>query len=157
MTIVVFARTAFLSLLVVFALAVRGFAQVPLQLSERQNQELVKRLSLKLERFNNSLGKALTKPPLVRSTSALEFTEELEDFTLLIGQLAPNLNARRDVSEVLRKASTIERLLLCEDVPSRVVVDWANLHADLALLARAYGVKWSEAVITKELIAHFAA
>ncbi|HKE60528.1 MAG TPA: hypothetical protein VKB46_27665, partial [Pyrinomonadaceae bacterium] len=135
---------------------VGAFAQAPLQLSERQNRELVKRIGLKLERFNNSLGKALTKPPLENSNSALEFREYLEDFTLLIGQLTPNLSARRDVNDLLRTASAIERLLLCEDVPSRVVIDWASLHADLDLLARAYGLKWSEAVLTRELVALFA-
>jgi hypothetical protein len=124
-------------------------------LSERQNQELVKRISLKVERFNTTLGKALTKPPLVKSDTAIEFTEYLEDFTLLIGQLSPHASTRRDVSEVLRTASSIERLLLCEEVPPRVVIDWASLHADLDLLARVYGLKWSEVVVTKELVARF--
>jgi hypothetical protein len=149
-TLAVFARTALFSLLVIFALGDGAFAQAPLQLSERQNQELVKRIGLKVERFNNSLAKALTKAPLEKSNSALEFTEYLEDFTLLIGQLNPSLTARGDVNDLLRTASAIERLLLCEDVPSRVVVDWASLHADLDLLARAYGLKWSEAVVTRE-------
>jgi hypothetical protein len=155
MTLVVFARTALFSLLVICALSDGAFAQAPLQLSERQNRELVKRIGLKVERFNNSLAKALTKPPLEKSNSALEFTEYLEDFTLLIGQLTPNLTARGDVNDLLRAASAIERLLLCEDVPSRVVVDWASLHADLNLLAPAYGLTWSEAVVTRDLIARF--
>jgi len=156
MTSVVFARTAFLSVVVILALSNGVCAQATLELSERQNQELVKRLSLKVERFNNSLGKALTKPPLAKSNSALEFTEYLEDFTLLIDDLALNVKTRYDISEVLRTASAIERLLLCEDVPARVVVDWSSLHADLDLLARVYGLKWSEAVVTNELIARFA-
>jgi hypothetical protein len=153
MTSVGFVRTAFLTCLVFHPLNGQALAQVPLQLSERQSQELVKRISLKVERFNNSLGRALAKPPLAKSDSALEFTEFLEDFTLLISQLTPRSTPREDITDVLRTASAIERLLLCEEVPSRVVVDWASLHADLDLLARAYGLKWSEAVVTKELVA----
>lgn len=147
------AQTILLAFLVLSSSRVSVDAQALPQLSERQTKTLIKRIKQKSARFHLSLTKELERPPLVASSVATEFTQYLEDLTLLIDQIGNLRLARNDVSEVLRTASAIERLILCTDLPPQVVNDWASFHAELALIARITGVKWSEAVFTNELIA----
>ena len=57
---------------------------------------------------------------------------------------------------VMQIASDVEQELLLSDISTDVVLAWARLHADVDRLAKMNGIRWSEAVITYELIAALA-
>lgn len=128
--------------------ATPAFAQSKLRLSERESQELVKRIDRRTERFCRTFTAQSKQSPGQR-----EVNEHVEEFALLVSQLSDQRVASRYVADLLRSASHIERLLLREGVAPRVVIAWASLHADLDLLARGYGIRWTDAVITPELLA----
>jgi hypothetical protein len=138
--------------MVLFAIligATPGFAQSQLRLTERENQELVKRIDRRTERFCRTFTAQSKQSP----GQQREVNEHVEEFALLVSQLSDKRVASRYVADLLRSASLIEQLLLREGVAPPVVIAWASLHADLDLLARGYGIRWTDAVITPELLA----
>lgn len=115
--------------------------------SARRQQELVKQISQRAERFYRTF---------ITKSIDRELTNQFEDLLLTIDGLVDPRYRRHNLVIAMRIASAIEHLLLIGDVHPEVVLAWAHLHADLDLLAKANGVKWSEAVITNELIADLA-
>lgn len=113
----------------------------------RRQQELVKQISQRAERFYRIF---------ITKSIDRELTNQFEDLLLTIDGLVDPRYRRHNLVIAMRIASAIEHLLLLGDVHPEVVLAWAHLHADLDLLAKANGVKWSEAVITNELIANLA-
>ena len=85
-----------------------------------------------------------------------ELTGLLEDLLLGVDALADPRYMRHNLVIVMQIASDIEEELLMVNTSSDVVIAWSRLHADLDRLAKINGIKWSEAVITNELIAALA-
>jgi hypothetical protein len=138
----------------VFVLDAGGaWAQTTKSASPRQQQQLVKQVNKKAERFYKSF---IRKNQDVGIVLNAEMNGHLEDLLLTIDGLVNPLYRRHNLIIAMRVASAIERLLLMADVSSDVVLGWADLHADLDLLAKLNGIKWSEAVLTRELIAALA-
>jgi hypothetical protein len=86
-------------------------------------------------------------------TRSQELIQFAEDFSLLIDGLENRVIDQECVAEILRAAFGVERRVLISDVSSSVVLAWTALHAELDLLAKCYGVKWTEAVVDMDLIA----
>lgn len=118
-----------------------------------RQQALVKQINQGARRFY----KAFLKEH-VRTTVNVdrEVMELLEDLLLAVDGLTEPQYTRHNLVFVMRIASDIEQELLFEDICLDVVMAWSRLHADLDLLAKMHGIKWSEVVITNELIATLA-
>ena len=122
----------------------RVAAQRKTSTSARRQQELVKQISQRAERFYRTF---------ITKSIDRELTHQFEDLLLTIDGLVDPRYRRHNLVIAMRIASAIEHLLLLSDVYPEVVLAWAHLHSDLDLLAKANGIKWSEAFTTKELIA----
>ncbi|HEY6802302.1 MAG TPA: hypothetical protein VI306_01880 [Pyrinomonadaceae bacterium] len=121
-------------------------------LSPRAKRELIKRIEVKSEKFQLTLSKSLNSNPQ-KSIEARELIQFAEDLWLLIDGLGNRTVVDRAyTTEILRTAVEVELRLLGSDVSAGVVSSWSNLHAELDLLAKSQGIRWSDAVITSELI-----
>ena len=118
-----------------------------------RQQALVKQINQRAQRF----FKAFIKER-IRTAAAVdrEVIELLEDFLLAVEGLTEPQYTRHNLFFVMQIASDIEQELLFEDISLDVVMAWSRLHADVDLLAKMHGIKWSEVVITRELIATLA-
>ena len=115
-----------------------------------RQQALVKRINQQAIRFYKTyIGQS------IRNAVALdcELNDLLEDLLLAVDGLADPRYTRHNLVVVMQIASDIEQELLLVNVSSNVVMAWGRLHADLDRLAKMNGLKWSETVITDELIA----
>ncbi len=128
----------------------RVAAQRKTSTAARRQQELVKQISQRAERLYKTF---VTNKRRNDVSIDRELNNQFEDLLLTIDGLVDPRYRRHNLVIAMRIASTIERLLLLADVYPEVVLAWARLYADLDLLAKAHGLKWSEAVITTELIA----
>ena len=128
----------------------RVAAQRKTSTTARRQQELVKQISQRAERFYKTF---LTNNRRRNVRIDRELNNRFEDLLLTIDGLVDPRYRRHNLVIAMRIASAIERLLLLADVRPEAVLAWARLHADLDLLAKANGVNWSEAV-TNELIAN---
>lgn len=125
-------------------------AQTPMSVGARQQRALVKRINQQAIRFYKTFISQT-----VRNAVALdcELNDLLEDLLLAVDGLADPRYTRRNLVVVMQIASDIEQELLVVNVSSDVVMAWGRLHANLDRLAKMNGIKWSEAVITDQLIA----
>jgi len=127
----------------------RAVAQTTKAASARRQQELVKQITQRAERFYKTF---IRENPGTDPLDS-ELNGHFEDLLLTIDGLANPLYRRQNLILAMQITAAIERLLLMADVSPEVVMAWARLHADLDLLARLNGIRWSEAVVTGELIA----
>ncbi len=82
-----------------------------------------------------------------------ELNELLEDLLLAADGLTDPRYVRHNLVVVMQIASDIELELLAMDVSADMIMAWSRLHEDLDRLAKMNGLKWSEVVITEQLIA----
>jgi hypothetical protein len=127
----------------------RAAAQTTKSVSQRRQQELVKQINQRAERFYKTF---IRENPGTDPLDS-ELNGHFEDLLLTIDGLANPLYRRQNLILAMQIIAAIERLLLMAYVSAGVVMAWARLHADLDLLARLNGIRWSEAVVTGELIA----
>jgi len=118
----------------------------------RQQKALVKRINQGAIRvyktFVRQSGRTITVD--------CDLNELLEDLLLAADGLTDARYLRHNLVIVMQIASDIEQELLAMDVSADMILAWSNLHADLDRLAKLNGIKWSEAVITEQLIATLA-
>ena len=118
-----------------------------------QQQALVKRINQQAIRFY----KAFIRQSVRKEVSVdCELLDLLEDLLLAVDGMIDPRYTRHNLVVVMQIASDIEEELLFMDTSSYIVMAWSRLHADLDRLAKINGIKWSEAVITIELIAALA-
>ena len=115
----------------------------------RRQQAHVKRINQRALQFY----KAFIRQS-VRNTAAVdcELKDLLEDFLLALDALNAGY-VRHQLVTVMQIASDIEKELLFLDISEGMILAWSRLHADVDRLAKLNGVKWSEPVVTSELIA----
>lgn len=117
--------------------------------AKRQEQVLVKRINQGALR----VYKTFVRQSERTITVDCELNELLEDLLLAADGLTDSRYIRHNLVVVMQIASDIEQVLLALDVSSDMIMAWSRLHADLDQLAKMNGMKWSEAVITDQLIA----
>ena len=117
--------------------------------ADRRQQALVKRINQRALRFY----KAFIRQSITTTTVDCELNDLLEDLLLAADSLTDPRYLRHNLVIVMQIASDIEQELLAMNISSDLVIAWGRLHADLDRLAKMNGIKWSEAVITDQLIA----
>lgn len=120
--------------------------------ADRRQQALVKRINQRALRFY----KAFIRQTVTTTTVDCELNALLEDLLLGADSLTDPRYLRHNLVIVMQIASDIEQELLAVGISSDLVMAWGRLHADLYRLAKMNGIKWSEAVITNQLIATLA-
>ena len=118
-----------------------------------RQQALVKRINQGALRFYKIFIRQSARTTV---TLDCELNHLLEDFLLAADSLMDPRYMRHNLIIVMQIASDVEQELLLADISSNVVLAWARLHADVDQLAKMNGIRWSEAVITYELIATLA-
>jgi hypothetical protein len=116
----------------------------------------VKRQQVLVKRINQGalrVYKTFVRQSERTITVDCELNELLEDLLLAADGLTDSRYIRHNLVVVMQIASDIEQVLLALDVSSDMIMAWSRLHADLDQLAKMNGMKWSEAVITDQLIA----
>ena len=139
-------------LICVSTLSISAVARTPKPTPAKQQKALVKRINQGAIRvyktFVRQNGRTITVD--------CDLNELLEDLLLAADGLTDPRYLRHNLIIVMQIASDIEQELLAMNVSADMILAWSNLHADLDRLAKLNGIKWSEAVITEQLIATLA-
>ena len=139
-------------LICISTLSISAVARTPKTTPARQQKALVKRINQGAIRvyktFVRQSGRTITVD--------CDLNELLEDLLLAADGLTDSRYMRHNLVIVMQIASDIEQELLAMDVSADMILAWTHLHADLDRLAKMNGIKWSEAVITDQLIATLA-
>ena len=115
-----------------------------------RQQALVKRINQQAIRFYKAF---ITQSVRKEVAVDCELIDLLEELLLAVDGMIDPRYTRYNLVAVMQIASDIEQELLLVNTSSDIVMAWSRLHADLDRLAKINGIKWSEAVITNELIA----
>jgi len=140
-----------LALTVGLAVASAGTAgagqQRPYRLSDQQLQDLVNRIDTHKNAFHGSFQQAMDRSPINGSPDRNQIDRSLKDFEQAADLLRDRVNDRQsgtaDVENVLRRASSIDSLMMRSQLNTPAQSDWQALRLDMNDLARAYGITWS--------------
>ena len=136
-------------LICVSTLSISAVAQTKQLTPAKRQKVLVKRINQGALR----VYKTFVRQSERTITVDCELNELLEDLLLAADGLTDSRYLRHNLVVVMQIASDIEQVLLALDVSADMIMAWSRLHADLDRLAKMNGMKWSEAVITDQLIA----
>ncbi|HKR02614.1 MAG TPA: hypothetical protein VJT09_18190 [Pyrinomonadaceae bacterium] len=139
---------------IVLALAAIGTAPTavaqyrqPYRNSDRQMQQLIRRIETRSDRFSNSLEQALDRSRLNGTTREDEVNKMVTEYEHATDQLKDNFNNRRstaaDVENVLTRAAILDTFVRENRLTNRAERDWMMLRGDLDQLARNYSVAWN--------------
>ncbi|MBA3440745.1 MAG: hypothetical protein H0T92_12840 [Pyrinomonadaceae bacterium] len=115
------------------------------RLSDRQMQELHRRVETSADNFRRSLDAALDRSRLDGTNREDNINDLVSDFENQTDQLRDRFSSRQavtaDVEAVLERAGRIGEFMQRSRLTQQAQGDWTLLQADLNALARAYGVR----------------
>ena len=115
------------------------------RLSDRQMQELHRRVETSADNFRRSLDAALDRSRLDGTNREDNINDLVRDFENQTDQLRDRFSRRQaaaaDVEAVLESAARIGDFMQRRRLTQQAQGDWTLLRADLNALARAYGVR----------------
>ena len=128
------------------------------QLAERRLKQQLVSLDRDAKEFSKSVAKAVGAPDVAGGTGAV-VEQEVDHLQTAIANLrtVPDDRLAPSLTEVLRRATNVECLLLHNDFSARVVIDWARLHGDLESLACSQRMSWVDTSIDAEFVAELVA
>lgn len=122
-------------------------AQNPYRVSDRQVQNLLNRIETRSDSYRRSLDTALDRSSLNNTEAENRVIGYVTDFENATDILKRNFDGRRsvsgDVSEVLNRASFIDRFMRENRLTPASQNQWRNLRTDLNTLATYYSVSWN--------------
>jgi hypothetical protein len=122
-------------------------AQQARRTNDRQVRQLLARIETRSDLFKQNLEEALTRVRYSGAGDRDDITQMVSDFENSVDRLKTNFNSRtetrRDVEDVLNRASSINSFLNRVRLETRVTQNWATLRTDLSELARLYNVSWN--------------
>ncbi|MCA1566025.1 MAG: hypothetical protein LC803_10390 [Acidobacteria bacterium] len=117
------------------------------RVSQRQMQQLLRRIETRADRFSNSLENALDRSRANGTTREDEVNKLLTDFEQATDQLRDRFNRNRssemDIQLVLQRAALLDSFMRDNRLANRAERDWSMLRTDLDQLARIYNVAWN--------------
>jgi hypothetical protein len=121
--------------------------QRPYRLSDQQLKDLVNRIDTHKDAFHASFERAIDRSPLNGGPAEEEMDRSVKSFEQATDLLRDRVNDRQsetaDAENVLRRASSIDSLMLRHQLDTPAQSDWRALRQDMNDLARAYGITWS--------------
>lgn len=139
-------------LICVSTFSISAVARTTKSTPARQQKALVKRINQGALRVYKAFVRQSGNTLFVDG----DLNELFEDLLLAADGLTDSRYLRHNLVIVMQIASEIEQELLANDVSADMMLTWSLLHADLDRLAKLNGIKWTEAVITDQLIATLA-
>ncbi|MFN7945095.1 MAG: YMGG-like glycine zipper-containing protein [Blastocatellia bacterium] len=146
------AHTKAMALLMIVLMALPGagfsaLAQQPYRVSDRQVDQLLRRIENRADAFKASLNASLDRSRINGSSREDEINAAMSDFENATDRLRERFNDRRsvsaDVQDVLSRADRIEALTRNLRLTARASRDWQALRSDLNTLASYYNVSWN--------------
>src|ERR1051325_631622 len=140
----------YVSLLILFALAVIGVSAQAQPRSYRSADRRVRIILQQLEqssnRFHKSLNLALVNGRIDETRPQNDINSFEPAFSSAVDQFTDRFNRRQanqgDVQNVLRKALLVNGFMTRNRVSAPVQNDWAAVRTNLNALANAYGLSW---------------
>ena len=119
----------------------------PYRVSDEQLQDLMKRIDNHTDAFQHSFDRALDRSPIKGSATEDQIDRAVKSFEQAADALRDRVNDRQfdvaDAEEVLRRAASIDNVMMRNAFDAPAQRDWQALRADMDDLARAYGIDWS--------------
>jgi outer membrane lipoprotein SlyB len=118
----------------------------PYRMTDRQVDEMIRRVETSADRFRATLANALDRSTYDGTRTEDDINRFVQSFESATDQLRDRFNRRvsvaADVENVLRQASDINQFMLRNRLTQRAQSDWSLVRNDLNALAQAYGVGW---------------
>ncbi|HVF51919.1 MAG TPA: hypothetical protein VNA19_17675, partial [Pyrinomonadaceae bacterium] len=118
------------------------------RLTDRQVDQLIRRIETRADAFRSSLDLALDRNRRIDGTRTEDnINAYVRDFETATDTLRSRFNTRTsvaaDVESVLRQAANIDAFMSRTRLNARAQSDWSLLKTDLNTLASAYNVSWN--------------
>jgi hypothetical protein len=119
---------------------------LPYRLTDREVEDILRRIERQSERFKSSLDSALDRSRL----NGTEREDDVNEFVKLFNDEVKRLHDRfndhksvaADVQSVLDRAARIDEFMRRRQLDNRAEEEWARLRANLDELSQAYSVDW---------------
>lgn len=136
-----------LSLLMLLSgLSLTVLAQRPYRVSDRQLDQLLRRIETRADTFQSSLVQALNRSRANGTNRENEINNYVRDFEAATNRLRANFNGRSttasDVEEVLGRGWAINNFVKNNNLGYPAVGNWNTLRSDLRTLATYFNVSW---------------
>ena len=123
-----------------------GGTTAPYRLSDKEVEEILRRIEQQSKRFKSSVESALDKSRLNgtrREDNVNEFIEQFDDeVKRLRDRFSEHKSVAADVQSVLDRAARIDSFMSNRELSRKSGEEWFKLKANLDELSRAYGVDW---------------
>jgi hypothetical protein len=159
-------KSTFLALLFVItclAVAAPARAQVvgaPYRITDKEVEQILKRIENQSNNFRHSLDASLDRSRLNGTNREDDFNSFMKNFEEQTKRLRDRFDDHKsvaaDVEAVLNGAASIDQFVYRQRLNERAQNDWSTLRASLDDLARAYNVAWrweGVAVLTPSTVA----
>lgn len=119
---------------------------LPYRLTDREVEDILRRIERQSDRFKSSLDSALDRSRLngtEREDDINEFVKQFNDeVKRLHDRFSDHKSVAADVQSVLDRAARIDEFMHRRQVGGRADEEWARLRANLDELSQAYSVDW---------------
>lgn len=113
---------------------------------ESEMRSLVRRIEVNFDTFKSSVNNDLSRNRGANSSDISQMRDDMRDFSDDLDNFKNRLNQRAaskgDAEDLLQKASGIENFVRNNQISSRAVRDWQNVHSALDSLASEYQIDW---------------
>jgi len=124
-----------------------GSQNISSRVTDKQVEELLKRIEKDADQFPRSLKQALDRSRIDGSRTEDNINQFVTEFEEATDHLRDHVNRRQvvtfDIEELLRRGVSIDNFMQRYQLTARAENDWLKLRRDLDDLARAYNVAWN--------------
>jgi len=123
-----------------------GGSTAPYRLSDKEVEEILRRIEQQSKRFRSSIDSALDKSRLNgtrREDNVNDFIQQFDDeVKRLRDRFSEHKSVAGDVQSVLDRAARIDEFMSSRQLTRKAEEEWVRLKANLDELSRAYAVDW---------------
>jgi len=124
-----------------------GSQNISSRVTDKQVEELLKRIGKDADQFPRSLKQALDRSRIDGSRAEDNINQFVTEFEEATDHLRDHVNRRQvvtfDIEELLRRGVSIDSFMQRYQLTARAEEDWLKLRRDLDDLASAYNVAWN--------------
>jgi hypothetical protein len=123
-----------------------GGGTLPYRLTDKEVEQILRRIEQQSDRFKSSVDSALDKSRLNgtrREDNVNEFIKQFDDeVKRLHDRFSDHKSVAADVQSVLDRAARIDNFMSRQRLDRKAEDEWSRLKANLDELSQAYGVDW---------------
>jgi DNA repair exonuclease SbcCD ATPase subunit len=125
---------------------ISGGGALPYRLTDREVEQILRRIEQQSERFQSSLDSSLDRSRLNGTQQEDDINAFIKDFNEEVKRLhdrfADHKSVAADVQSVMDRAARIDEFMDRNRAARRAADEWARLRANLDELSQAYSVDW---------------